>query len=104
VATIFIRQNDHLPVFRVKAFTEDAPIDFPTQFPGGVIFKMVGQSLTIQGTATGDAQGNLAYQWTGDDTDVIGAYEAAFVATDGSGRTQTFPSEANLKIEIIKAI
>lgn len=103
MALVRIRQGDRLPEFRGQAFGADAPVNFPTEFTGGVVFKMVGP-VTVTGSATGDSLGRLVYAWAAGDTDTPGAYEACFVATAGDGRTETFPNDSNIKIEIIEAL
>lgn len=98
-----VRQNDRLPVFRAKAFTESGPVKFLTDFPSGVTFKMVGPAI-VTGNAVGDDNGNLAYAFAAGDTAVPGEYEACFVATDSSARKQTFPQGTNIKITIVPAL
>ncbi len=90
----------HRPL-RAVAFTETALVNFPSEFPGGVTFHMVSGSTVIDGTADGDASGNLTYQWQTGDLDVLGTYEGYFIGTDGSGKTQTFPDTINLVIVVV---
>lgn len=99
----FRQGSTHRPL-RAIAFTETARVDFPAEFPGGVTFKMTNGSTTITGTATGDANGNLVYQWQTHDLDVAGTYAAVFVGTDGAGKTETFPTGTNLTIVIVSTL
>jgi hypothetical protein len=88
-----VRQNSiHRPL-RVVAFTEAGVVDFPTEFPNGVTFKMTSGATTIaSGAAAGDALGNLSYQWQAGDLATTGTYAATFTGTDSLGRTETFPT------------
>jgi hypothetical protein len=90
----FRQGSTHRPL-RCVAFTQTAAVDFPAEFPGGVTFKMVRGTTVITGAATGDAAGNLTYAWATHDLDIAGTYAAAFIGTDGSGKTETFPTAGN---------
>lgn len=110
MAEAFRKGSTHRPL-RAKAFTESAPVDFPTEFPGGVTFKMVGRATgtVVTGSAVGDALGNLTYQWATGNLNVIDTYDAAFTATDGSGRPEIMPTESsiaepNLVVRVIAAL
>jgi hypothetical protein len=93
----------HRPL-RAIAFTETARVDFPAEFPGGVTFRMVSGSTIITGPATGDASGNLVYQWQSGDLDTVGTYVAYFIGTDAGGETETFPDGTNLSITVVPVI
>lgn len=97
-----IRQYDVPKTINTRAFNASGFVDL-TQFTGGITFKMVGP-VTIQGSATGDANGNLSFTLTGTQTDVPGTYEATFRGIDGSGTPQTFPEETNLHVVIVPAL
>lgn len=99
--THFMRQNDRLPTIKALAFTEDVLVNL-TAFTS-FTFKMVGP-VTKTGTATGNAQGELEYAWAAGDTAEVGTYAAVFIATDGSGKTQTFPTGTNLEVIVVPAI
>jgi len=104
MADIRFRQGaTHRPL-RVVAFTQLALVDFLSEFPGGVTFRMVAGSIVITGTAVGDSQGGLTYQWQDGQLDVPGTYQAYFIGTDGIGRTETFPDGTNLEIEVVPTI
>lgn len=100
-----IRQGDRLKIHRAKAYDEDEYADL-TLFVGGIVFKMVSRStgLIVTGTAAGDAVGNLSYEWLAGDTDEVGIYDAVYIGTDATGRTQTFPTDVNLVVEVIAQI
>lgn len=98
----FRQFSTHRPL-RATAFKRGSFVDFPAEFPGGIMFKMVGP-VTITGSATGDAVGELIYQWGTHDLDVAGTYAAAFIGTDGSGKTETIPTETNSEIVVIPAL
>lgn len=93
----------HRPL-RAVAFTEAGMVDFPAEFPGGVTFRMVSGTTVITGAASGDAAGNLVYQWGVGDLDDVGTYAAVFIATDGSGLTEMFPTDLNLEVVVVAAI
>lgn len=93
-----MRQGDRLPPVTASAFTAAGFIDF-TAF-SSITFRMVSGSTVVTGTATGDAHGNLSYAWQAGDTNVPGTYEAVFIATDDSGKLQTFPTDTNLTIVV----
>jgi uncharacterized protein YfaS (alpha-2-macroglobulin family) len=59
---------------------------------------MTKGATVVTGSATGDASGNMTYQWATTDLDVVGTYSARFKATDGSGKTESFPRGYNLTI------
>lgn len=100
-----MRQNDRLPAMTAVAYTATAKVDF-TAF-ASIVFRMVKSDGTVKvnnAAATGDAQGNLTYSWGASDTDTAGDYSCVFIATDGSGRKQTFPTGTNLSLTIVPAI
>lgn len=97
-----IRQGDRLPTLRAVAFTATGVVDF-TQFVS-ISFRMVNGETVVTGPASGDASGNLSYAWASGDTDVPGTYAAVFIAVDGTGRQETFPTDSNIEIVIIPAI
>jgi hypothetical protein len=97
-AAITIRQGDTATPLTAKAFDADGYTDL-TAF-ASIAFRMVGPD-TITGAATGDALGNLSYAWASGDTDTVGEYDAVWVCTDGSGKTQTFPQGTNLTVTIV---
>jgi hypothetical protein len=101
--TVEIRQGDRLPALRAVAFTESGLVDL-TQFTGGITFRMVKGATVITGSATGDAIGNLTYQWHVGDTAIAGSYAATFTAIDGAGRQETFPTAQNLAVIVVPAI
>ncbi len=103
MADIEVRQGSTHSPLRVIAFTDAGRVNFPAEFPGGVTFRMVG-AVTINGTATGDADGNLSYQWQTHDLDAAGTYAAVFRGTDGSGRIETFPRARNLTVIVVPAL
>jgi hypothetical protein len=75
-----VRQNSiHRPL-RVVAFTEAGVVDFPTEFPNGVTFKMTSGATTT------------------------GTYAATFTGTDSLGRTETFPTGSNIEIVVVPAL
>lgn len=98
--TKVVRQGDRLPPLQALAFTADERVDL-TAFES-ISFRMWLGETVIEGTATGNADGELEYEWQANDTAIAGTYEAVFIATDGAGRTQTFPSGENLRV-IVKA-
>ncbi|HET9893218.1 MAG TPA: hypothetical protein VFQ42_22260 [Mycobacterium sp.] len=101
--TFPIRQGDLLPALTAVAFKLSGAVDF-TAYTGGITFRMVKGSTVITGTATGDALGNLTYQWQSGDTAIAGTYAATFHGVDGGGRPQTFPTDRNLTVVIVPAI
>jgi len=103
MAEPFRQKQIHRPL-RAIAFTQDARVNFPAEFPGGVAFRMVLGATIITGPATGDAAGNLTYPWGTHDLDIPGTYAAYFVGTDASGKTETFPDGANLQIVVVPTI
>lgn len=98
---ITVRAGDTATPVRAKAFDAAGFVDL-TVF-ASITFKMVGP-VTVEGAATGDASGNLTYQWQAGQTGTIGDYEATFTGVDGSGKAQTFPQGANLRITIVAAL
>ncbi len=97
-----IREGDRLPTLRAIAFTDDERVDL-TQFES-IVFRMLasdGTTIVDDAAATGDANGNLEYAWADGDTDTPGTYTAVFIATDGAGKTQTFPTASNLTVVIV---
>jgi len=99
---IQFRQNDRLPALEVRAFTASGNVDLTAY--ASIAFRMVSGSTVVTGVATGDVNGLLTYAWGSGDLAVVGVYDAVFLATDGTGRVQTFPTGTNLKIEVIAAI
>lgn len=91
-----ITAGDTATPIRARAYDADGYVDL-TVF-ASVQFRMVGP-VTVQGAATGDALGNLAYQPVSGDTATPGEYTATWVCTDGSGRTQTFGRGLRITIE-----
>lgn len=98
---ITITQGDTATPIQARAFTADDFVDL-TAF-ASVAFRMVGP-VTITGAATGDALGNLSYTWAAGNTATVGEYQAVWIATDGSGKTQTFPQGASLTVTIVAAV
>lgn len=96
------RQGDALPAIRAIAYTELGLVDL-TQF-ASIAFRMVSGNVVVQGTATGDASGNLSYTPAPTDFSVAGVYNACFVATDGLGNKETFPSGDNLQVTVVASI
>lgn len=92
------RQNARLPSLEVEVFTATGLVDFPTLFPGGLTYRMVGAGVVITGPATGDANGRLIYNWAAGDLAAAGTYAAYFVGIDASGRVATFPTGYNLEV------
>ena len=101
--TAGIRQGDLLPALVAQATTETGVVDL-TQFVGGITFRMVCGSTVVTGPATGDASGNLTYNWNSGDTNVAGTYSAVFIGTDGTGKTETFPTGSNLTVIVVPRI
>lgn len=101
-AQVSRRQNDTLPALRAQAFTASGFVDL-TKF-SSIAFRMVSGSTVVHGTASGDASGNLTYEFAAGDTAVIGTYSACFVATDPAGKVETFPTSNNLSVVIVPAI
>lgn len=97
------REGTRLPSLQALAFTAAGVVDFPSLFPGGVTFRMVGGGRTVTGAASGDAAGVLIYNWAVGDL-VAGTYTAVFIATDGSGRTAAFPTGTNLELVVVPMI
>lgn len=96
------RQGTRLPSLQAVAYTKTGNVDL-TQF-ASITFRMVSGSTVVTGPASGDAQGNLTYQWGASDLAVVGTYTAYFIATDGLGKTETFPTDQNLVIEVVPTI
>lgn len=99
-----MRQGDRLPSLQAKAFTDAGGIVDLTTFTGGITFRMVNGATVITGAASGDAQGNLTYNWGASDTATPGTYAAVFIATDSGGKKQTFPTGDNLQVVIVPSI
>lgn len=93
----------HRP-YRALAFTAAGFVNLPTEFPGGITFRMVLGSTVISGPATGDANGNLTYQWQPGDLDVPGIYKAYFIGTDAAGKTETMPDGHELEVPVVPTI
>jgi hypothetical protein len=99
-----IRPGDLLPEL-VAAATYCDPADHGRRkamdFTGwtSLTFLMVGPR-TITGSASGDALGNLQYDWQPGDTNAPGAYRAWFSGVSPEGKKQTFPTEGAIAIVI----
>jgi hypothetical protein len=98
---ITLTAGDTATPIRARAFTADGYVNL-TVF-ASIAFRMVGP-VTVTGAATGDALGNLSYAWAAGDTATVGDYQAVWLATDGSGKTQTFPQGASLTVTIVAAV
>lgn len=96
-----LRQGDTPKTITARAFTAEAFVDLTTYT--GLTFRMVGP-VTVEGAATGDADGNLGFTFTGTELDVIGDYEATWRGTGPGGQPQTFPESTNLRVTIIAAL
>jgi hypothetical protein len=104
VETAKFRQNSTHRPLRAIAYSQAGLVDFTTEFPGGVTFKMVSGATTVTGTATGDANGNLTYAWAPTDLAVPGTYAATFTAVGEEGLLETMPSGTNLEIVVVPTI
>ncbi len=93
-----LRQSETPKTIRARAFTESAFVDLTTFT--GLTFRMVGPA-TIEGAASGDADGFLSYTFTGTQLDVLGTYTATFHGVDANGEPHTFPEETNLRVTIV---
>lgn len=104
--TVVFRQGATHDPLQAAAFTDTRVVDFPSEFPGGVTFRMVNGALVIgtAGTVTADAIGNLIYQWGDSDLDVADTYAAYFVGVDGNGREEVFPRAYNLVVIVVPRI
>lgn len=98
------RKGMRHPPLKVLAFTEAGVVNFPVEYPGGVTFRMVSGATVVTGAASGDAFGVLTYQWGATDLDIVGTYAAYFIATDGAGKTESFPRGYNLEIVVVPTI
>ena len=100
-----VRQNSiHRPL-RVVVYTEAGVVDFPTEFPNGVTFRMTsGATVIATGAAVGDALGNLSYQWQAGDLATAGTFTATFAGLDSLGRVETFLIGTNLEIVVVVII
>jgi hypothetical protein len=96
------RQGDRLPQIQAVAWRIGGLIDL-TQFTS-IRFHMVSGTTVKEGPATGDASGNLTYDIAAGDTDVAGTYSAVFIATDPTGKVETFPNGENLIVEVVASI
>jgi hypothetical protein len=96
-----IRQGDRLPRFGTTAADAGGPIDF-TRFLQ-IEFHMTSADgvRTISGPATGDAAGNLGYDWNVGDTDYPGMQVGIFRAWDVNGKSQSFPTVDGLPIYVV---
>lgn len=100
--TITRRQGDRLPAIEAVVFDEGQRVDL-TAFET-IVFRMVSGETEIEGSATGDVNGNLRYELADGDTDTPGTYTAVFVATDSDDRVQTFPTGSNLTVVVIAGL
>lgn len=96
------RQGDQLPAIRAVAYSETGLIDF-TQFTS-IAFRMVSGGTVVTGQALGDQNGNLTYTPASSDFSVPGTYSAVFIATDPTGKKETFPMGSNLTVMVVPSI
>lgn len=102
---VVMRQGELMPAFERHFFYEDGVVDF-TLFTT-IKFRMVhvsDSSIVVEGTATGDAEGNVTYSWSAGDTDVTGNYDAVIICNEGLANQQTFPTDSNIRVTITAAI
>lgn len=96
-----VNQNEVPKTIRARAFDPDRYIDL-TQYTS-LTFRMTGPA-TIEGAATGDADGYLEYTFTGTELAVPGTYQAQFHGVGPDGEPQTFPETTKLRVIIERAL
>lgn len=94
-----MRQGNRLPTLRAIAFSESQRTDL-TQFES-ITMRMVSGATEIEGSCSGNANGEIEYEWADGDTDTLGSYAVVFTGVDADGREQTIPTRENLTIEVI---
>ena len=105
--TFYIKQNDTVPSIRATLQNGNGdPIDL---INATVRFHMraIGASnTTVDADATilNAASGIVQYNWTADDTDTIGSYQAEFEVTYPDATVETFPNNGYIRVEIIDDI
>jgi hypothetical protein len=101
-----IRQNDlRDPIIAVLKGATGAIVDLTTATV--VVFQMADAetgAIKINAVATINSPptaGVVQYDWLAGDTDTAGDYIATWQVTWPSGKTQTFPTAANLSVLVI---
>lgn len=108
MADFTIRRGDLLPVIVATLSDEET----------GVAVNLTGATVRFRMKAYGDdppkinapaiisnaVNGVVRYEWAGTDTDTVGGYIAEWQITWPGAKTQTFPSDGYLSIEIMPDI
>ncbi len=105
--TFYVKQNDTSPA--MLATLQDAD---------GNAVNLTGATVRFHMRAIGGAQalvdeaatvvtplsGIVRYDWSADDTNAIGSYQAEFEVTYADASVETFPNDGYIRVEIIDDI
>lgn len=103
----FIKQNDTQPAF--QAVLEDGAGD-PINLDGASVrfhMRAIGAaSVKVDAAASVilAVSGIVRYNWSADDTDTVGSYQAEFEVTYADASIETFPNNGYVRVEIIDDI
>jgi hypothetical protein len=104
MADFTIKQNDRLPELVATCLASGVAADLTTavsvafhmRSEGGGAAKVDAAAVVVNA-----AGGIVKYSWAAVDTDTSGSYEAEFEVTWSGSRTETFPNNGNITVEIV---
>lgn len=88
------KQGDTEPPLVIVVTDDGAAVDLTTATE--IRLRTYGSVALETTTVTGDADGNVTYEWQPGDTDTAGKFQAEVRVTTASGGKQTFPNEGYL--------
>jgi len=99
--TFYIKQGDTSPAIQyalspASVILTAATVVFNMRAVGGTV-KISREAATIT-TATGTP--TVQYNWTADDTDTAGLFQAEFEVTYSDGTIETFPNASYIQVNI----
>ena len=105
--TFYIKQNDTSPA--MLATLQDADGNAVNLTGATVRFHMRavgGNEVVVDDAVTvvTPLSGIVRYDWSADDTDTIGSYQAEFEVTYADASIETFPNDGYIRVEIIDDI
>jgi len=105
--TFFVKQNDTSPA--MLATLQDADGNAVNISAASVRFHMrvirSRDTKVDQAADIVDGQlGQTRYDWSAEDTDTIGSYQAEFEVTYADGSIETFPNDGYIRVDIIDDI